>query len=191
MESHEEKSALEQAIEAFVFAPVGLFLAARDEIRRELPHLIEMGREQTEKQITLARMMGKYAVEEAQKDASKRVEQAVELIESLRGAGPSPPPQTQPRPQPAASTAQQAAPDPAPANAAPDGGSSSTNGSAPPPAADSLAIPGYGALSASQVVQRLAGLDAEQLEAVRTYEATTRARKTILGRIAQLQTDSA
>jgi hypothetical protein len=53
--------------------------------------------------------------------------------------------------------------------------------------ASSLAIPGYDALSASQVVQRLAGLATDELEAVRTYEAATRGRRTILNRIAQLQ----
>ena len=41
--------------------------------------------------------------------------------------------------------------------------------------------------SASQVVPRLAGLTTEELEAVRLYEASHRARRTILGRVAQLQ----
>jgi hypothetical protein len=54
-----------------------------------------------------------------------------------------------------------------------------------------LAIPGYDSLSASQVVQRLAGLVPAELEAVRDYEASTRGRRTILNRIAQLQTGSA
>jgi hypothetical protein len=61
--------------------------------------------------------------------------------------------------------------------------------SAATPAGDAgaLAIPGYDALSASHVVQRLGGLAADELEAVRTYEAATRGRRTILNRIAQLQ----
>jgi hypothetical protein len=66
--------------------------------------------------------------------------------------------------------------------------------SAPPPAPETppgdpsaLAIPGYDALSASHVVQRLAGLASDELEAVRTYEAATRGRRTVLNRIAQLQ----
>jgi hypothetical protein len=53
-----------------------------------------------------------------------------------------------------------------------------------------LAIPGYDTLSASQVVQRLPGLSAEELEAVRTYELAGRARKTILLRVAQLKSAS-
>jgi hypothetical protein len=36
-------------------------------------------------------------------------------------------------------------------------------------------------------VQRLAGLSPDELEAVRAYETATRGRKTILSRVAQLQ----
>lgn len=51
-----------------------------------------------------------------------------------------------------------------------------------------LAIPDYDSLSASQVVNRLPSLSAEELEAVRAYEAGHRSRKTILNKVAQLQT---
>ena len=49
-----------------------------------------------------------------------------------------------------------------------------------------LAIPSYDSLSASQVVQRLAGLSRDEVEAVRAYEAATRGRRTILARAEQL-----
>jgi hypothetical protein len=57
------------------------------------------------------------------------------------------------------------------------------------PAVDvgTLAIPDYDGLSASHVVNRLAGLSASELEAVRAYEAANRGRKTILSKVAQLQ----
>lgn len=55
------------------------------------------------------------------------------------------------------------------------------------PTSDHLAIPDYDLLAASQVVKRLDGLDADQLEAVRVYEAATRDRRTILHKIARLQ----
>jgi hypothetical protein len=55
------------------------------------------------------------------------------------------------------------------------------------PQADDLAIPGYDSLSASQVVQRLAGLASDELRAVGAYESATRGRRTILARVAQLQ----
>jgi hypothetical protein len=58
------------------------------------------------------------------------------------------------------------------------------NGSAA--AGDALPIPGYDALSASQVVERLAGLSPSELDAVRTYEGAHRNRRTILGKIDQI-----
>jgi hypothetical protein len=54
------------------------------------------------------------------------------------------------------------------------------------PEVDELPIPDYDELSASQVVERLEGLDAGQLEAVRRYESAHRGRNTILGKISQL-----
>jgi hypothetical protein len=60
--------------------------------------------------------------------------------------------------------------------------------SVPDPA--TLAIPGYDVLSASQVVQRLAGLAPSELDAVGRYEAATRGRRTILSKVAQLQIEN-
>jgi hypothetical protein len=54
------------------------------------------------------------------------------------------------------------------------------------PAVESLPIPDYDELSASQVIERLEGLDPDSLEAIRAYEANHRGRNTILGKIAQL-----
>ena len=53
-------------------------------------------------------------------------------------------------------------------------------------AAERLPIPGYDSLSAGQVVVRLAGLGAAELEAVRLYESAHRNRRTIIGKIEQL-----
>lgn len=57
------------------------------------------------------------------------------------------------------------------------------------PSTTQLAVPGYDTLAASQVVQRLSSLRPGELEAIRLYEVSTRGRRTILHRIAQL-TDS-
>ena len=54
------------------------------------------------------------------------------------------------------------------------------------PSSDALPIPDYDELSASQVVERLEGLDRESLDAIRRYETEHRGRNTILGKIAQL-----
>jgi hypothetical protein len=53
--------------------------------------------------------------------------------------------------------------------------------------ADALAIPGYDELAASQVVKRLDGLNQGELAAIEAYERNQRGRRTILGRIGQLQ----
>jgi hypothetical protein len=55
------------------------------------------------------------------------------------------------------------------------------------PDAGDLGIPGYDSLAASQVVARLDGLTTAELELVRRYEQANRNRKTILGKIAQLE----
>ena len=49
--------------------------------------------------------------------------------------------------------------------------------------ATGLAIANYDELSASQVVERLDGLSADELADIRDYELKTRGRRTILGRI--------
>lgn len=49
-----------------------------------------------------------------------------------------------------------------------------------------VVIPGYDDLSASQVVDHLDGLARADLEAIREYEVSHRARNTILGKIEQL-----
>jgi hypothetical protein len=56
----------------------------------------------------------------------------------------------------------------------------------PVPEVDSLPIPGYESLAASQVIPRLAALTTEELRAVGAYEQATRHRQTILHRVAQL-----
>jgi hypothetical protein len=54
------------------------------------------------------------------------------------------------------------------------------------PGTRELAIPSYDSLSASQVVQRLAGLSYDEVAAVQAYESATRGRRTILNRAEQL-----
>ena len=187
----DEKSPLEQALDLFVYAPVGLAAFARE----NLPRWIAKGREQVTGQAALARMMGEYAVNEAQKEAEKALRQASSTLDALTGGGSrasEPAPQTSAASPPAAPTApaEPDAPPPKPstAQAAPPAPPAAPRPLAP--SVDALAIPGYDALSASQVVQRLAGLAGDELEAVRAYESATRGRKTILHRVDQLQNGS-
>lgn len=57
----------------------------------------------------------------------------------------------------------------------------------PAPDPSGLAIPDYDGLAASQIIERLEGLDATELDAVDAYERATRARRTVLGKIAILR----
>src|SRR5689334_21660197 len=95
----EKKSPLDNVVELALFAPLGLALTARD----HLPDLIARGRQQVTTQVTLARMMGQFAVKEGEKDLRKRVEG---LSETLSNLGllpePNPPARTSPSPSPSA-----------------------------------------------------------------------------------------
>ncbi|MBW3555393.1 MAG: hypothetical protein KY454_00495 [Actinobacteria bacterium] len=172
------RSPLEQALDLVLYAPVGIVLSAQE----NLPDLVAKGRERVAAQVALARMIGQFAVREGEKEARRRFDG---VTATLAGLGLLPPPEPAPAnpPQPSAAVA------PEPQSAAPAAGSSNGKSDAvaePRPTAE-LAIPGYDTLSASQVVQRLAGLSREELDAVRAYEASTRARRTILSKISQLQ----
>jgi hypothetical protein len=210
---------IEQALDLFVYAPIGAALTARD----EFPIFIAKGRERVTGQLTLAKMFGQFAVaqgqREAQKLAEKLREQAIERATRLAGAASKPTPSA---PRAASNGSQTAgaaaavsgaaaalASDPAmralpPRRSTPAAGpvspaesvAAAGNGSPTRPAVDAppvgdLAIPGYDNLSASQVVQRLAGLSTPELEAVRRYEAATRGRRTILSKVSQLQSGPA
>ncbi len=121
------------------------------------------------------------------------------LAMRANGTEPAPPPPPPPRdaaPEPAASAPAASAPAasaPAPVST-PTPPATVTAHAGPPdaawrtdvPAAEALPIPDYDELSASQVVERLEGLDHDSLEAIRRYETDHRGRNTILGKIAEL-----
>jgi hypothetical protein len=178
----DEKSPLERIIEAAVFAPLGI--AAM--IREELPKLVDRGHQEA----NMAKMMGQFAVTMGRQEVEKRLKQVAERpaqSASRPAATPAAPaatraPATETTAPPTAPTPEPAASAPAPAPTASGNGTAVTVHDA-----QSLAIPGYDSLSASQVVQRLAGLNPAELAAIGAYEAAGRGRRTILNRVAQLR----
>lgn len=165
----EHKKPLDAALDLTVYAPIGFALEAR----RLLPTLVERGRQQ----VTMAKMVGKFAVAHGQTQASARVSRLQDQAGSVLaefGLGGEP-----------AATA-----DPVPAEPSTSSATAAPLASVPatPPAADPATLPiaGYATLAASQVIPRLEGLSADELDAIRRYEEATRGRKTILGKIAQL-----
>lgn len=172
--SDENKPAVEAALDLFVYAPLGLALEART----LLPSLVERGRNQ----VTMARMVGQFAVQQGQVEATKRVGPLQEQVGAvLADLGLVSRPTSAPAP----------APEPEPAAVVVDEPEVAEEPEPTAPAVDvaTLAIPDYDSLAASQVVPRLRALASDELEAVRTYEAAGRGRKTILNRIAQLQAE--
>lgn len=180
------RSPVQQALDLTVFAPLGIALAARE----ALPAWTEKARERFGQQVMVARMVGEHAARHGHKVAARAIRQSTDTLVGL-GIIPGPAPRTAPAPG---------------ATAGPPGGTGggpSTNGGRAagsaepgPPGAPAehraeasaeLAIPGYDSLSASQVVQRLAGLAPPELAAVEAYEGAGRGRRTILNRISQLQ----
>ena len=189
-------------LDTFVYAPLGLALLAKDEI----PKLAAQGRKRVEAQAGVARMVGQMAVAQgrrqvrtvsdrltAPRDPGSEASPATVRSDTgrsvpVRDLGderlPVPQPETLPDTAPETAVATDS-----PIQPPPTVPPSTARGSGAPTAAD-LPIPGYDSLSASQVVQRLPGLSPEELEAVRAYEQTGRARKTVLLRVAQLRAAS-
>ncbi len=162
---------MKRLLEDLLYVPVGVVTGVRDLI----PELAERGRTQ----VGNARMMGRVAVQMGGRELARRTGGIGERVQSLlTDAGLSGPDVAgasgDGEPAPRRVSGQ---PDPAPAvSPVVDG-----------PDATELAIVDYDSLAASQVVRRLAALDSDQLDDVRSYELAHRGRKTILGRVAQLQ----
>jgi hypothetical protein len=179
------EQAVEHAVDVFVYAPIGLLFEGAS----LLPQLIEKGKSQ----VTMARMIGQFAVTqgqtEAEKLAAKLQDQAIEVLARIGGSSTAPPAPVVPSP-PAPSSEPAAAAGPPPSVAESpvvDEASHADHAAGSAIDAGSLAIPDYDGLSASHVVNRLAGLAPAELEAVRLYEMANRGRKTILSKVAQLQ----
>jgi hypothetical protein len=168
-----------RAVELIVYAPIGFGLYLRDLAPSVVRMFIARGRAEVERRsddvqrhVTSARSFGEATLAFGMPGLLRRDEAA--------SAAPEPP-----KPAQQAAPARPAPPTPVPTPApAPSGPPSLV--SVPDTDARDLPIPGYDALSASQVVERLAGLGRSELDAVHAYEATHRQRRTILGKIEQL-----
>ncbi|HVM40944.1 MAG TPA: hypothetical protein VM618_09240 [Acidimicrobiia bacterium] len=190
MTDHDQKPPLERAVEGLVYAPIGLALFARDVLPPLFQQFVNRGRQEVEQvaervnqQVSQARVIGQFAVNMGTQQVKREVN---ERLAGARAAGEDLARRSG-RQESSEPTRHSTGADDGSTAGAP-GAASSTNGSAPAPSGDAshLPIPDYDELSASQVVDRLAGLDAGALAAVREYESARRQRKTILTRIDQL-----
>jgi hypothetical protein len=171
----------ERLLDLFVYVPAGIAVAVVEEI----PRLAERGRERLGVRVSSARALGHFAVRAGQQEFRRR-------SGSLLHRGASTPPLARTAPASHAPTTAQTRSGP---RAAAHPGATRDDRvvrAVPPPAnghvpaVSTLSIPGFDTLSASQVVQRLDGLNRAELVSVRAYEASTRGRRTILSRVDQL-----
>ena len=188
---------IERTIELLLYAPIGIGLFLKDAAPQLVDMFVSRGRakvdrrhEDVQQRVTTARSLGQVALAFGAPMLRRRVEQTVADAQrragELLGSQPSDPTPAPPEPAPAPAPKPMTVAPPAPradATSATTSSPSSTNGAT---SSAGLPIPGYDALSASQVVERLAGLAPDELDAVHDYEASHRQRRTILGKIEQL-----
>jgi hypothetical protein len=198
----------ERILDLALYGPVGLALSVVEAV----PGLVRKGRARLAPQVGMARTVGEFAVRQGYNHfvgfATSRgvFPFAATTANTINGADTTPPggadgggvhdgPGA-----PAQATPTQAAPTQmAPTQMAPaqavEGEADQSPAAAPHPPpqaplgelrASGLAIPSYDSLSATQVVERLAGLSREEVAAVAAYEAATRRRRTVLVRAQQL-----
>lgn len=158
-------------IDLALYAPVGLFTLAQ----QELPGLIATGKTRVDNQLTLARFIGKMVLRQGSNEFKRRMQAAEQARQQ---------PQLVSQVEPLALTV--VASGDASARAKRSTRKAPTASAVAAPSTD-LPIDGYDSLAASQVVLRLGSLNTKELESVRRYEEHHRSRRTILGKIAQLQ----
>jgi len=208
----DEKPPIDRALDLFVYAPVGVALYVRDMFPSMMGIFVSRGKREVKSHLGLQEPAPPAAPPVA--DVARRVGEGMGLARgvaeggfglarditgnalqgllALRNGGLSP------TPPDLDATAEASAPSPGgpvepeqdtvvPFSYRPPAGSAASGaGPAVTPTVESLPIPDYDELSASQVIERLEGLDRESLEAIRAYESGHRGRNTILGKIAQL-----
>lgn len=180
---------LRHLLDWLVYVPLGVVTM----VHKDLPGLIAAGKQRVDSQLTMAKFVGKMAVRQVTTEVDRRLDEAERARDGAGGADVSaivdpidpiesidaPPPTSLPA---AVIDAVAHAPELADATTS-EPASATTSAMMPEP----LPIDGYESLAASQVVLRLGSLTASELAAIADYESSHRARRTILGKIHQLQ----
>jgi hypothetical protein len=193
----DNRERLERMFELLVYAPIGAGLYLREAAPPIVESIVARGRaefdrrqEEVHRHFVSTRSLGQVALAFGLPRLRSRVEDMVSRrfapAESADSASPeASAPESLAAPMTAAPAASISAPGaetmPQPVPRQPAVGRVVDG-----PGREELPIPGYDALSASQVVERLAGLGPAELDAVHAYETAHRHRRTILGKIEQL-----
>lgn len=156
-DEHAPADTIDQLLNLLLYAPIGLMAKGAE----SFPDLVDRGRAQAAN----ARVIGQFALGATNAKARTSLEDAERHIAAFfrivaEAASP---------------TRSTSGPTESPAPVVTDR-----------PTVDDV-IGGYDGLTAAQILPLLVDLDADQLAVVETHERTTRARKTVLNRLRQLQ----
>jgi hypothetical protein len=184
-DDNEEQNPVDQLVDLFVYAPVGLLYEYQD----VLPKLVKRGKSQ----VQLARVVGQLAMNRRSADnftvlaegLAGVVAKQITEIGSAIGLAP---------PQDGDSTAESdptLPPPPTPASVAVEAGEAAAAPSASAEDADEvedrpLPIARYDELKAKEIIDLLDDLEPHQLDRIRLHEESNRARKTVLGKLERL-----
>jgi hypothetical protein len=176
----QEPTTSQVLVDAFVYAPLGVVSF----VAEQAPELARSSRVRFAKRLELAGMVGKFAVDGALGQLRSAGKRQGDLE---RPASGEPPVQDAPaRDAQPTRGREKLREGPTSSKAARSGPASTTKTAVAHGPASELPIETYDALAASQVVERLASLSADELEIVRCHESANRRRRTVLHRIAQL-----
>jgi hypothetical protein len=198
--SDDAQKAADKALDLFVYAPVGVALYLRDTVPTFVNLFVSRGRaelgqrrQQAQGQVAQAKALGEFAVNVGGPKVREHVEKGIEMarksaeavLTGVAGEGAVPDLAREDSQAPSEASSEPVTLPTETAASPPAAGETTTTATAEPDAA-ALGIPDYDELSASQVVERLDGLQTGELDAVREYEEAHRARRTILFKIEQL-----
>jgi hypothetical protein len=162
---------VERLLDVALYAPIGLALTLRD----QLPRRLRQHRQALENRVQLFRFVGELAVRYGRTQIERELRERGEADAAAANGDLS----VLPEPT-ATATSIEPLPNIAAATVVEPAGH--VDG-----VADELPIGDYESLAAIHVVQRLGTLRYDEIEQIRKYEFTHRARRTVLAKIAQLQ----
>ena len=178
-DSPSEIPPVERLIDLALFGP--LTLGAR------VVDLVPCAVDRTRRELTLARVVGKLAVDQGTREIRRRLRTADDGAEDVAGAAATP---TGPRSHVTADTVPGSRLDSA---GTPGDDDVDTGAGAVPaevPAVADLALPDYDHLPAAHVVGKLSGLAQDERDVIERYERAHRHRRTVLGKLDQLRVAS-
>ena len=181
-----------------LYAPIGLATM----VVEDLPQVAETTKVRVTNRLTVARIVGQYAVRTAGAYLTSRLEElaaersaedaaARAAADGLEDDHVERTATDETAVDETFAMSESTAADAAPPNAesTPEGVGGTQQQLVDPAGTDveQLALADYDSLAASQIVARLEALPGDELEAIRVYESTHRQRRTVIGKVQQLQ----